>query len=151
MSAASALAEKKNRVEKVFLNNKNELSKNGIYGVNFYTLGVPHTVIVDDYLPVYDYDGAGTMATYFAGVGKDGSIWGPILEKAFAKYHGNYKHIIGGVAPNAVKALYGAPNKTIYHTNTTAAKLWKELSAADKRGDIMNTGTGNAPAGATSS
>ena len=39
-------------MESVFLNT--EVSANGIYGVNFYTLGVPHTVIVDDYLPLAD-------------------------------------------------------------------------------------------------
>ena len=26
-------------------------SRNGIYALNFYTLGVPHTVIIDDYMP----------------------------------------------------------------------------------------------------
>ena len=39
-------------MESVFLND--QVSANGIYGVNFYTLGVPHTVIVDDYLPLGD-------------------------------------------------------------------------------------------------
>ena len=24
------------------------------------------------------------------------TVWAPIMEKAFAKYHGNYKHIIAG-------------------------------------------------------
>ena len=52
MSAASAIAEYPGRMEKVFLNSANEISKVGIYAVNFYTLGVPHTVIVDDYLPL---------------------------------------------------------------------------------------------------
>ena len=52
MAAASAIAEYPGRMEKIFLNNVNEVSKLGIYAVNFYTLGVPHTVIVDDYLPL---------------------------------------------------------------------------------------------------
>lgn len=50
MVVASALAEKHKRLERVFLNEA--VSKEGIYGLNLYTLGVPHTVIVDDYLPV---------------------------------------------------------------------------------------------------
>ena len=48
--AASALAEKPKRLEKIFLNH--EMSQNGIYGVNLFTLGVKHTVIVDDFLPL---------------------------------------------------------------------------------------------------
>ena len=50
MVAASAIAEKPRRLEKIFLNDRK--SREGIYGVNLYTLGVQHTVIVDDYLPL---------------------------------------------------------------------------------------------------
>ena len=50
MAAASALAEKPRRLETIFLND--ELNTNGIYAVNVFTLGVPHTVIVDDYVPL---------------------------------------------------------------------------------------------------
>ena len=52
ISGASALAEIPGRMEKVFINPDNKLSANGIYAVNFFTLGLPHTVIVDDYLPL---------------------------------------------------------------------------------------------------
>ena len=52
MTAASALAEKPKRLEKIFLNVDTETNKNGIYAMNLYALGVPHTVIVDDFLPL---------------------------------------------------------------------------------------------------
>ena len=94
ISAASALSEVPGRVENVFLNAKNEISKNGIYAVNLYTLGVPHTVVVDDYLPLQEW--YGKYHSVYASPSPDKSIYGPILEKAFAKYHGNYKHIVGG-------------------------------------------------------
>lgn len=29
-------------------------------------------------------------------MGDDSSLWGPLIEKAFAKYWGNYGHIVGG-------------------------------------------------------
>ena len=89
MSAASALAEVPGRLEKIFLNVNNEVSKNGIYAVQFYTLGVPHTVIVDDYLPLKK-TWEGTYTTVYAAPSPDKAIFGPILEKAIAKYHGNY-------------------------------------------------------------
>ena len=139
MAAAAGLAEKSGRVESLFLNS--EVNANGIYGVDFYTLGVPHTVIVDDILPLYKaWDG--TLTTNFAKVGADGSFWGPILEKAFAKYHGNWLHIEGGVPAMATKTIYGAPAKYIDHTmewgeNIPAATIWKEVSAAVGRGDVI--------------
>ena len=52
MVAASALAERPKRLEKIFLNVSGETNRNGIYAVNLYALGVKHTVIVDDYLPL---------------------------------------------------------------------------------------------------
>ena len=104
MAAASAIAEYPGRMEKVFLNNVNEISSKGIYAVNFFTLGVPHTIIIDDYLPLKE-DGS----TIYAMVGADGAIWGPILEKAFAKFHGNYQHIIGGSPKLAIRTIIGAP------------------------------------------
>ena len=137
ISAASALAEKKGRMESVFLNN--EVSANGIYGVNFYTLGVPHTVIVDDYLPLLK-EGDGNT-TNGAKVGTDGSLWPTILEKAFAKYHGNYSHMVGGDPQMAVKTLYGAPAKFFDNSKNTADQIWKEIKAAKERGDVVLTGT----------
>lgn len=121
LSAASALAEVPGRMEKVFLNSwEKQLNPNGIYAVNFYTLGVPHTVVIDDYLPLHP-DGSGTL---FAGVGFDKSLWVSILEKAFAKYHGNYAHIVGGDSRKAVRTLYGAPHGKAEHNETDKEKLW---------------------------
>ena len=56
-----------------------------------YTLGVPFTQIIDDWLPMN-----GGTNTIFAGLGKDGSAWGAITEKAFAKRYGNWEHTVGG-------------------------------------------------------
>jgi hypothetical protein len=52
MAACSALAEKDKRLEQIFLNTSGYINPDGIYGINIYTLGVPHTVIVDDYMPL---------------------------------------------------------------------------------------------------
>ena len=115
MSGASAVAEVPGRLETIFLNNENRLSPNGIYGVNIYSLGVPHTVIVDDWLPLR-HNGIELM-TLFAQVGNDHSIWGPILEKVFAKYYGNYSHLVGGNPVSSVKTLTGAPYELLWHRN----------------------------------
>ena len=52
LAAVAAIAEKPERIQNIFLNCSNEMNAAGIYGVNFYTLGVQHTVIVDDYIPM---------------------------------------------------------------------------------------------------
>ena len=53
--AASAIADKPSLLESIFLNTDTQLNDKGIYAVNLYALGVPHTVVVDDFLPVDDY------------------------------------------------------------------------------------------------
>ena len=46
MHGASAVAHKAGRLERIFLND--ELSSNGIYGLQLYIMGVPTTVTIDD-------------------------------------------------------------------------------------------------------
>ena len=137
ISAASALSEKAGRLEKVFLND--DISDNGIYAVQLYTLGIPHTVIVDDYLPLEKW--GDEYHTMYAKPGGDKSIYGPILEKAFAKYHGNYEHIIGGNPGTAVKTLYGAPWSQFEHKNVDVDTLWNALKASDENDDVIQCGT----------
>jgi len=118
MVAASAMAEKPKRLEKIFLNK--EKNDNGMYAVNLYTLGVPHTVVVDDILPlsiVTNEDGKREYATVFSHVADDGSLWGAILEKAFAKLHGNYSHLIAGDPREASRALNGSPSIHFSHSH----------------------------------
>ena len=88
MSALSAIAEVPNRVDNLFV--QNGISDNGIYALRMYALGVPFTQIVDDYLPLSN------DRHIFGGLGKDGSVWGSIVEKAYGKRYGNYEHLVGG-------------------------------------------------------
>ena len=110
---ASAMAEKPKRLESLFVNQGASLNKNGAYAVNLYALGVPHTVVVDDYLPLQEQisvDGSTDYVTLFALVGADKSMWGTILEKAMAKLSGNYQHLIAGDSEEAGRALMGSPS-----------------------------------------
>lgn len=123
LAAASAIAEVPHRMEKIFLNDQNELKANGIYGVNMYTLGVPNTMIVDDLIPLRqnsDGSAGGTVFTHWGGEsGARNAAWMPILEKVFAKYHGNYAHLSGGWMDAAVRSLWGSPSKSIWHDPAT--------------------------------
>ena len=46
-------------------------------------------------------------------------MWPAILEKAFAKYHGNYLHTEGGHSSVGVQTLYGAPYADLMHKDGT--------------------------------
>ena len=123
------MAEKPKRLEKVFLNQKSDVY--GMYAVNLYTLGVPHTVIVDDYLPlsrVKDKEGnpKDEYSTIFSHVAEDGSLWGAILEKAFAKLYGNYARLVAGDPREATRALNGSPSIHFSHghAQVTEEFLW---------------------------
>ena len=135
MAAASGVAEKEDRLQKMFLNTDDSLEANGVYGVNFYTLGVPHTVVVDDYLPMQ----WGT--TKFARPGSDNSLWGAILEKAFAKHWGTYERLQGGLPHYAIRTLLGSPWEEYYKQSITVDDLWTKLAAADYAHDMIMTGT----------
>lgn len=151
MAAASALAEKPQRLEKIFLNNSPELNKQGIYGVNLYSLGVQQTVIVDDFLPLKEAqqeDGSVAWDTMFGHVGSDSSIWGPILEKALAKVHGNYHHIAEGNPREATLTLAGSPSDYQVHNRVSMEQIWSSLVEHDSNDDLIFFNTPVWPDGA---
>ena len=83
----------------------------------------PITVTIDDRLPFRK----NSRHTLYAGIGEDKSTWGPLLEKAFSKYHGTYEATIGGHPDIALNTLAGAPGKEINHKNYNKKKMWKDM------------------------
>ena len=104
--------------------------------MQLYALGVPHTVVVDDLLPVSPYGGL-----LLADKGDDGSLWSAILEKAFAKYWGNYRHTVGGMPNMAIRTLLGSPSKVYRMPGDDKATVWKAMSEAASAGDIITCTT----------
>ena len=76
--------------------------------MQLYALGMPMTVVVDDYLPAFEQED-GTFTTLFSELSADSPLWTVIIEKAFAKRYGNYEHITEGVPSEAIRALTGNP------------------------------------------
>ncbi len=64
-----------------------------------------------------------------------------ILEKAFAKFYGNYKHIEAGDIRKSAKTLSGAPYTLIMNSTKTVDELWTVLSDADQNDNIIQCGT----------
>ena len=70
-------------------------------------------------------------------------MFGAILEKAFAKFHGNYSHTVLGDPRWGVRTLLGAPHIDMPHEDYTVDEIWDALEAGDARHDIMQCDTGN--------
>lgn len=126
MAAASAVAETPGRLESVFLNTETDLNSQGIYAVNFYALGVPHSIVIDDQLPV---SGGGLV---MAQAGDDGSLWGALLEKAFSKYWGNYLRTEGGLGEMAIRTMTGAPYFDFHNASSDLDTVWNAVKEADE-------------------
>ena len=133
MSAVSALAEWPERVDNLMLNDG--ISTGGIYGVNMYALGVPFTQYVDDYLPIND------EGLVFANKGKDNSIWAAVVEKAYAKRYGNYKHTEGGWMATGVAQMNGSPYVTLLSSEMSDEDLWNAIKSSDDSHHIITAGT----------
>lgn len=110
--------------------------------MNFWQLGVPSTVVVDDFLPLRETKNG--YKAFFAKAAKDGSMWPLFLEKGFAKLHGNYAHLEMGSPSQAVSAMTGAPAIVYKHDDDyeTPTELWDDLVKHRKAGDIMTSASG---------
>jgi len=141
LTAAAAMAEEDGRLESMFINvddtSVDGISKNGIYAIKMYALMTEIVVTIDDRIPVWK--NGNNWRTAYAQVGADGSLWGPLLEKAFADYHGTYEAIVGGWPMVALNTLAGAPGESCGHTNECAEDLWERLQALPENAMVQST------------
>ncbi|KAI9746078.1 MAG: hypothetical protein M1818_000759 [Claussenomyces sp. TS43310] len=149
----------------------------GVYGFLLYRDGEWTSVIVDDklYLRMADYEDTdeqtrrlwennrirvnsqeeyrkefqtNSRALFYAQSTDPNETWVPLLEKAFAKAHGDYAAIEGGsVGPwftsEGVEDLTGGISTTIIPSNVLSKdKLWKELLQVNKE-FLFGCGTPN--------
>jgi hypothetical protein len=87
----------------------------------------------------------------------DNGLWGPFIEKAVAKLHGNFVHINGGDPSEAVMTLNGGEKVHLAHNGGVAAaynlekstpeEIFDELFKYDVKRAIMMTGTEASPGG----
>ncbi|KAK8041945.1 calpain-13 [Apiospora rasikravindrae] len=137
LAAVATIAHRKDLMERVCVARDEEC---GVYGFVLQRDGEWVPVVVDDnlyltstdfdhYGDVYDSTGrksrqyrkrnqTGSEALYFARCEDPNETWLPLLEKAYAKAHGDYEAISGGWP--------GRPNRVL-----SKDKLWKELVNTD--------------------
>jgi hypothetical protein len=126
-----------------------------VYGFVFYRDGEWTWTVVDDnlYLRHPDFDAlgdrydpsgiresrykkshqTGSEALYFASCADENETWLPLLEKAYAKVHGDYNAIAGGISGEAVEDLTGGvTTKILTDRILSKERLWKELLLVNK-------------------
>ena len=131
ISAITGVSESPKRILKLFL--VEQENKHGCYAVNLYVSGALRTIVIDDLFPAYRNEWAFTHS-------KEEEIWVMVLEKAWAKVHGNYGVTSGGDSRESLSSLTGFPTTLVQHKNISKSDLWKLLFEANKRNYVMSTG-----------
>ena len=81
LSSISALAEKRPLADRVI----NPAENSSAASQAFYRMGEWNDVIIDNQIPMQ-----------YSARPENGELWVPLLEKAYAKFFGNYHNIVGG-------------------------------------------------------
>jgi len=142
LSALSSLAERPGMVRRLFLTK--EYNKEGIYQIKLCKNGEWVTVTIDDYIPCR-YNG-GPMFSRGAG----NELWVMLIEKAYAKLHGNYQALSAGFTKHAMVDLSGCPtehldfpkDKEDYEDiEEEAEEIFNKMKEADDEGYLISTET----------
>jgi len=119
-----------------------EFNEEGIYTVRFCIQGEWVPVVVDDWIPC---EGRGKPA--FATSRKGNELWVSILEKAYAKLHGSYEALEGGVVQDALVDLTGGAGEEIdmFHESSqldlVSGRLWFQLQRFKQEGFLLGAGS----------
>lgn len=134
LSAISAIAENENRIKRIFL--QRQVTKSGAYCVALCLNGMWEEVVVDDYFPCHKVNKTPAFNS-----SKKNEIWVMLLEKAWAKVHGGYINIDGGLTREALHDLTGAPATTYFNDELTFDEHWQYILEGEKKNFIMTAGS----------
>ena len=135
MCALSSLAERPALIERIFVTK--QYNEQGIYQLRLSKNGEWQNIIIDDYFPCLPNGGP-----MFSRCNSN-NIWVLLLEKAFAKLHGGYKTLTGGMPNEALMDLTGCPTLNLYFKDPkvkemiTSGKLWDVLKSFYDEGYVL--------------
>jgi calpain-15 len=139
MSALASLAERPKLVENLFITkNKN---KEGVYRLKFCKGGEWMEVTVDDYFPCH------TMNGPLFSRANSNEMWVLLIEKAYAKLHGNYWTLRGGFANEGMIDLTGCPSTNYDFEKPKVVEiinnggLFDEMKKFDEEGYLISAST----------
>ncbi|XP_008787933.1 calpain-type cysteine protease ADL1-like [Phoenix dactylifera] len=139
LSAVAVLTEM-SRISEVIITT--EYNEEGIYTVRFCVQGEWVPVVVDDWIPC---ESPGKPA--FATSRKYNELWVSILEKAYAKLHGSYEALEGGLVQDALVDLTGGAGEEIDMRSAQAqidlasGRLWSQLLHFKREGFLLGAGS----------
>ncbi|KAL4915206.1 hypothetical protein BDW62DRAFT_203810 [Aspergillus aurantiobrunneus] len=167
MAALCTMGNKEGLIDMICIHRDEQV---GVYGFVFYRDGDWQQCIVDDklYLRAADYDESvderpiwddinrndteeeyrkvwqtGSRALYFAQCVDENETWLPLLEKAYAKAHGDYSAIEGGFVGEAIEDLTGGVTSDILTNNILDKdKFWNEELMQVNKEFLFGCGTG---------
>ncbi|XP_038724877.1 calpain-type cysteine protease DEK1 isoform X2 [Tripterygium wilfordii] len=119
-----------------------EYNEEGIYTVRFCIQGEWVPVVVDDWIPC---EAPGKPA--FATSRKGNELWVSLLEKAYAKLHGSYEALEGGLVQDALVDLTGGAGEEIDMRSAQAqidlasGRLWSQLLRFKQEGFLLGAGS----------
>ncbi|KAG6611528.1 uncharacterized protein IUM83_13709 [Phytophthora cinnamomi] len=106
LSALSVVATRSDFLEQTFWRRDQHKSK-GLFVCKFMKNFVWNYVLIDDRFPVFGFTDKKAGKPYFARCRNPNELWVSLLEKAYAKLHGNYEALIGGFVDCALNDLTG--------------------------------------------
>jgi calpain-15 len=115
MCALASLAERPKLVENLFITK--EKNDEGVYRIKFCKNGEWVEVTVDDYFPCVP------MGNPMFSRANGNEMWVLLIEKAYAKLHGNYFTLRGGFANEGMIDLTGCPSTTYDFLNEKVKKM----------------------------
>lgn len=142
LSACACIAERPGLVKRLFITQ--EYNPEGIYKLRLCKNGEWVTVTIDDYIPCSLSGGP-----LFGHCARN-ELWVSLLEKAYAKLHGSYHALDGGLTSEAMFDLTGCPTKSVqfpkkkdnYKTiKVFADDLFDKMLKADDKGHMICSGT----------
>ncbi|XP_051113651.1 calpain-type cysteine protease DEK1 [Andrographis paniculata] len=139
LSAVAVLTEV-SRISEVIITP--EYNEEGIYTVRFCIQGEWVPVVVDDWIPC---ESPGRPA--FATSKKANELWVSLLEKAYAKLHGSYEALEGGLVQDALVDLTGGAGEEIdmrsaqSQIDLASGRLWSQILRFKQEGFLLGAGS----------
>ena len=126
LAAVAAVAERGHLIDRVIMPEFNETESArelGLYRFRFFDLDAMDVFIDDVLAERYDLGCAHGYAQGYASCvaePSNGEYWVPLIQKAYAKFHGNYDKLTGGQAKNGLYNLTGGVTLGVqkYDSNT---------------------------------
>lgn len=139
MCSLASLAERPKLVENLFITDKK--NKEGVYRIKFCKSGEWVEVTIDDLFPCVPFSGPLFSKSH------GNEMWVLLIEKAYAKLHGNYFTLRGGYANEGMMDLTGCPSSNYDFTVDKVKKmvesgeLFKQMVAFDENGFLLSAST----------